>query len=1237
MSERVEGHETEHHARREPASVSMLRSRLVRVRRVAWLRLVFSAVALVVAFAILGVFAFAGLDFLLRLPKAVRSVVWVGGAVGLGVALWRFVRPAWGFHPRLSDVALRLEELPEAQASGIRGVLTSGLELGTAAPEQADSLAKAALDRLDRGGAKRLYRAEHLRRALMWGGVAAIVLATLAAWAPTLLGIGARRVLTPWADVSWPKRTGVENATETRAFALGSAVPLRAVLTKTTTPAEQSEVSVFYRARINGVTGEARRALMTFQPRAEGDAARSLSLPLFERLVETTPILASAGAVGKEVPESEKIELEYWFESADDTTEVERLRLVRAPRILSASVRVDPPEYADADVASAGVFAHGLRELSIETSERLTVSPILARSTVTLDLLLNKSIPLTPTTTPEGTSLTDGDVGGMFTGFAEGAAPMLTRNANRWTLTLRATGAMTLLPRLVDSFGIESEQDTAFAFEVLDDTPPTSAILSPASDESVLASAVVEIVGEARDDVGVRSLVVQRQTARPPGNSAGAPAEAIEDPVEFIAAGTTETGGSRVRVRAESTLDLAPLGVTPGDEIWLTAIATDGFDLGESPRGPVVSPVRRLLVISDAQLVEEIRTELQAVRDAARRLEEEQSRLTQSLGLAAAQSAAARQQRAVQNAIRDRLHPVDETLDRLEGRVTRNRLDDGAIKDLLGEAGELVQRASDATEAAEGALDALAQDETSSDAREAARTQAEKAQREAARNLTELAALLESGQDSWAIRRTLERLLSDQRQIQSQTRAAATETQGKPLENLTEQQRADLERLGQRQEELSRTASAAIDTIEQRAQHMQQADPGQANAMRQAAQRAREAQLSVRQQDAAQQIRQNQTGRADQQQEHAAEALQQMLEQLQQVERERDAALRRQVAEVLELIRGLIATQQGELTRLVDAGEGDLTGLDAGMVALDKATLGVIDRAEGDELGQVRAHLNAAESAQAQAVGRLRATPPTASLAEERERESLARLVDAEDAAKKVDEDASEREQDRQRTELAKKYAEILELQVALSAETEAFAGKDLTRRDRLSVRALGAKQAELRERVKAMESEAEGLTDAVVFAFAHRRIDGAMQRASAAMGEGAVPAAVRRDQTLTESTLASLLRALAEAKKKRDEFEEDSGGGGGGGGGGSGGPPPLVPPVAQLKLLRDLQAEAATLTRDAADRASLDDARAASELQGEITGLAKKLLEELSNSGETPPETPEEPAHSPAPPGGAS
>ncbi len=1231
MSERVERLEPQHDPRGEPASVALLRSRLARVRRMAWFRLVFSAVVIVVAIAILGLFAFAGLDFLLRLPKAARLVVWVAGLACLGVAVWRFVRPAMGFHPRLSDVALRLEELPEAQAAGIRGVLTSGLELGRIAPEQADSLARSSLERLNRGGAKRLYRAEHLRRALIWGGVAAVVVVALGVWTPALMGIGARRVLTPWADVSWPKRTGVENATEIRAFALGSAVPFRAVLTKSTTSADQAEVSVFYRARINGVADEARRALMTFQPRAEGDTARSLSLPLFERLVETTPILASAGSVGKVVPENEKIELEYWFESSDDATDVERLRLVRAPRILSASVRVDPPEYADADVASAGVFVHGSRDLPIETTDRVTIAPILARSTVTLDLLLNKPIPIADP------ARSDGDVGGMFSGFAESAAPSLTRDANRWTLTLQATSAMTLLPRLVDSFGIESEQDTTFSIEVLEDTPPTSAILSPASDESVLASAVVEIVGEARDDVGVRSLIVQRQTARPPGSSAGAPPEAIEDPVEFAVATIKDSGASRVRVRAESSFDLAPLGLTPGDEIWVSAIATDAYNLGETAREPVVSPVRRLRVISEAQLVEEIRAELQAVRDAARRLEEEQSRLTPSLGLAAAQPAAARQQRAVQNAIQDRLHPVDETLDRLENRATRNRLDDEAIKDLLGEAGDLVQKASDAAQAAKAALDSLTQEDASGEARESARSQADRAQREVAKNLTELAALLESGQDSWAIRRTLERLLNDQRQLQSQTRAAAAETQGKPMENLTEAQRADLERLGQRQEELARTASAAIDTIEQRAQHMQQADPGQANAMRQAAQRAREAQLAERQQDAAEQIRQNQTGRADQQQDKAADALQQMLNQLQQVERERDAALRRQVAELLELIRGLIDSQHRELKRLVDAREGDLTGLDAGMVALDKATLGVIDRAEGDELGQVRAHLNAAESAQAQAVGRLRASPPTASLAEERERESLARLLDAEAAAKKVEDDASEREQDRQRMELAKKYAEILELQVALSAETDAFNGKTLTRRDRLSVRALGARQAELRERVKQMESEAEGLTDAVVFAFAHRRIDGAMQRASAAMGDGVVAPAVRRDQTLTESTLASLLRALAEAKKKRDEFEEDSGGGGGGGGGGSGGPPPLVPPVAQLRLLRDLQAEAATLTRDAADKDSTDDARAASELQGEITSLAKKLLEELSNSEGTPPEPPEQPAHTPSPSGGAS
>ena len=41
-----------------------------------------------------------------------------------------------------------------------------------------------------------------------------------------------RRVLTPWSDVAWPKRTQLADATGSKVHALGTALPLRAGLVR---------------------------------------------------------------------------------------------------------------------------------------------------------------------------------------------------------------------------------------------------------------------------------------------------------------------------------------------------------------------------------------------------------------------------------------------------------------------------------------------------------------------------------------------------------------------------------------------------------------------------------------------------------------------------------------------------------------------------------------------------------------------------------------------------------------------------------------------------------------------------------------------------------------------------------------------------------------------------------------------------------------------------------------------
>src|SRR6185295_1283778 len=93
---------------------------------------------------------------------------------------------------------------------------------------------------------------------------------------------------------------------------------------------------------------------------------------------------------------------------------------------------------------------------------------------------------------------------------------------------------------------------------------------------------------------------------------------------------------------------------------------------------------------------------------------------------------------------------------------------------------------------------------------------------------------------------------------------------------------------------------------------------------------------------------------------------------------------------------------------------------------------------------------------------------------------------------------------------------------------------------------------------------------------------------------------------------------ALKDADKK-DDFREQNEGNNGGGGGGGGQPEPLVPPIAQLRLLRGMQAEAAERTRSADDSRDAGEVDALSTLQRELADMGKALIEKMNNAPGAP------------------
>ncbi len=1180
-----------------------VRLSLARIRGFSRVMLLAGTFSLLAGAALAAVAGFGLVDYALRTPATLRAMLLALGLAALAWAVVRLVVPAIRFRPSLTEVALRVERSEMGRRAGLPGVLASALEL--ADPEApaddlqrtlATDLAADARGRFAGVRAAAILAPAKTLRSLAWFAAVLAAVVALSAARPELTAIGAKRILTPWAGAEWPRRTALADATLLSVQPDDETLPLRVLLTRTNRAPGETMVAARYRTIGPAGPGPTQRVLMRSQLR--NDVAPTpdgmVEGELFERLVE--PAARELTADGAQAW------VEYWFETEDERTEPRRILLARRPAVESASAAVSPPPYAER--AAGGVLA-GEIPLGRGADERAILSPILAGSRVGLEVALNKPVP-----PPDGWEI--------------GATDRIIRRS----FLLDATERVPLA--LVDRHGLVSAEEPVFTLEVVADAPPGAVVTEPPRDETVLPTAVVPVAGEGRDDVGVAWAAVEHQRARPPAGSVGAPPEPDTPPLRAAELAWTDAMPREARV--QTTLDLATLGLRPGDELWITALAADAYAASGAERAPTRSAPRRLRIISEAELMEQVRAELTALRRAAIQLDAEQAaaqRQTETLGPT---DDASRRQASLP----ERIAQQRRALDTLAERVRRNALDDPALAGTLDDADGLLADASDAAREAARTLEAERRRlEAAKDSGEMPEPDAramEAVADEQARtrdNLSALIEMLDRGEDAWVARRTLERLIADQREIAERTRRLGDETVGRDLSELSAQQRAELERIVEAQREAAQRARQAIDELSERARQLERADPSQAQAMRDAATRGRQEQVADRLEDAADQAEQNRMQTAAGQQQQAAESLQRMLDDVENAQRNRDEALRRVLASVIESLEALIVRQERALAALEEAVPlNAFEGLDAGMLALHLNTLSVLDQitTAQNDLAAVASLVEESARAQESAVVALRRSPVDADAAREQEQLSLNRLMQAKEEAERADREAAERDATRQRTELRAVYRELLEQQATLLAETEPFVGAELTRRDRAVVRGIGERQDAVRARLVELRDQTEGLADTIVVEYAHSRLESATSAAAQRLRAGEADTAVTRNQAAAVRLLRSLVEALSDAQQERDfrEQEQDSGGEGGGQSGGS---PPLIPPIAELRVLREMQQEAADWTRDldADPRPDPGEKARLAELQRELATRGEALVQTVTQQAPRPQPQPQE------------
>lgn len=1201
---------------------------LLNLRRRAKLLLVGRSIAWVVGCVIAAVLVGGILDYFLRAPAWLRTIGLLGAWGTLAAAVARLVLPALSFAPSLTEVALRVERASAGNSAGLTNTLASAVDLARVQGADAALVGPVIAQARSRTATVKsgsLLAPGSALRAGVWAGVWLVIACVVIAAAPMEAMTGAARMLWPWGGAEWPKRTAIADVTQLKTHPQGSALALRAALTRSERAPQNVRISANYRLIDAGRSGAWKTVVLT-------DQSRSVNVPnprspderqgvLFERLLEPTGLRPERI---KDAP-SGPLELEYTLFSDDDQTQTTRVLLVEPPRVLSAEAVVTPPAYAERLGLSQATTT---LELGPGTDERANAPAMLSGSAVTLVLHLNKNVPGPKSASGNEKTLwisrsLGQDAARLLDGDPAGAS--LAVDGATWTLKWTLADALRVVVRPVDEYGVAASEDAAYRLDALKDNPPTASVITPAEDRSVLATAAVELVGEARDDVGLDNATLERQIARKPAGSEGGKPEATEPAVEFARTSHGEQASKTLKVA--SKLELSTLKLNPGDEVWITAVATDAYELDGQRHAPVRSSVRKLRILSRDELIEQVWSELGEVRRAAIRIDQEQIEAKQQ-SARPGEDAARRAERS-QAGISERLSRQAQSLSRLSERLKENALSDQTLRDVMQEAdrsvGDAGKKSVEASQSLSEAGKAQAEDKSGDP--KTGQQQRDKAaqQQEAVRDeLAKLIDLLDRGEDTFASKRAVERLLSQQKSLRERTASAASTSAGKSPEQLSPQERQALSQIAQEQKSAAEQLSDAVEKMSQREQKLRQNDPAAAQAMAQAARRAQREQTQQKMQQAAQQVQQNQTGSAQQQQQAAEQTLEQMLKDIEQTSANRDEVLRRQLASLIESIDALIIKQEANLKLLDERGAGgSLDGLDLGMAQLHQNTLGVLDQAERGprELRPIGAILEKAADAQARSVTQLRAGASKVRDARVSEQESLDKLQEAKAEAEKLDKQAEERQAQRQRGELRKKYQEALERQLSIKSGSQALSEQEQSRRTRAEARQLGEDQSTLKGELNEFQKQTKELSDAKVFDYAHRRLDSLMTEASDELAQGNATALVVSRQASAARVLKALVDALDDRKQKNKPFREGSSGGNSGGGNGR---QPLLPPATEVALLRDLQIEAAELTRSGAEEPAkhAELIKQAAQLQGELAKQAADLLKRITEEATGGPQS---------------
>ena len=1083
----------------------------------------------VVRTQLLAVSVVVATDAMVRFPVGLRWIILTSLVTLFVWMIRRHLPPALTKPDTRVSLALRAEALlPAAQ-----GRLASGVEFASDASCAENPLAIAVRERastlISPAAIRALAHTDRIRRDLTELMVVALLWVGFLAISPQLATTGLLRSLTPWITAEWPARTGIRSTTFATHHPKDTALSLRADLFRGDPQSEPVWV------RMRTITGETRSAWEQLPLVHQGDTR-------FERLVESR---AEA--------------MEFQFLTRDVESELQQVTFVEAPSAKSIVATITPPAYATALQPQTIDLGQGTNNRG-----RIPV-PILQGSLVTFEINPSGDMVVPEADGPRAEWLASTffwDVGRVPTPAEERTPPVTTFEIRTgvWVLSWTADRSRTLFIRMRDSHGVPCNEEISCTMTVSEDHAPEAVVLEPATDETVLASAVITLRGEARDDVGLSE--VSLEVSRAPHWSKQLALESAT--------------GMRVEVSAPFDLQLA--NAQPGDVFDVVATATDACVVSGTQRPPTRSTVRHIRVLTRPQFEEETRNTITAIRQGVMRVNDRQRALLKREGAETAQV-------RPQSEIGDRISALGSTMGALRDRLDRNQVPDDAVRGLIDAAEEILQTAHTQSDRAR---DALQEEPANQD-------KARLAQTEVTKELDDLTQLLDRDKDAWIAARQLERVSEAIKESQADRVRAAARTLGRTREQLSADETAALDRAADTAEAAAQAAREAVEELNERAQTVEKDDPQRAMNLRQAAERGEQESLAARMDKSGQATRENRMDDAKTNADAAQQTIQNMLADLADDEKARTATLRRRLATLSEALEQLVlhasSTEDLGLDLLVTPPAESEKAMQAVAREASKLSLnasGVADeaRAAGPTTQRIVRLIDRGSQSASRAAVALGATHPDIAAGHDQLGRATTVFREALDAVRAQEQKNDERERQERARELAQAYTKLVDRQEGLlSATTTLVAASNAAATDRralVEARRLAVEQESIKHEITSIGEGSEDVKNSPTFMEAtHVAVDAATGAIRDLRAGPPTHTTIELEREIIE-TLRGLTEALSEASKKEkdpfaDEGEPNAAGGGGGGGTQE---KPLIPPLAELKVLRALQQRVSEKTR---------------------------------------------------------